>query len=91
MDIPNVNLIINYDLPAEIHGGINEYVNRIGRTGRIGFKGKAISFFNERNSDIGTELAKLLKESKCEIPDCLEEYAPEELECKYSLQQLHTS
>lgn len=33
--------IINYDLPREI----DEYVHRIGRTGRVGNCGKATSFY----------------------------------------------
>ncbi|VDM72748.1 unnamed protein product [Strongylus vulgaris] len=32
LDIPNVKHVINYDLPSEI----DEYVHRIGRTGRVG-------------------------------------------------------
>lgn len=38
LDIPNVKHVINYDLPAEI----DEYVHRIGRTGRVGNIGKAL-------------------------------------------------
>lgn len=33
---------MNYDLPK----GIDEYVHRIGRTGRVGNRGKAVSFFD---------------------------------------------
>ena len=36
LDIPNVKHVINYDLP----GDIDEYVHRIGRTGRVGNVGK---------------------------------------------------
>ena len=39
LDIPNVKHVINFDLPGEIE----EYVHRIGRTGRVGNLGK-ISF-----------------------------------------------
>ena len=41
-DIPNVNHVINYDLPKEIE----DYVHRIGRSGRVGNKGKSTSFFD---------------------------------------------
>lgn len=41
-DIKNVKHVINYDLPQSI----DEYVHRIGRTGRVGNKGKATSLFN---------------------------------------------
>lgn len=40
IDIPNVDYVINYDLPEEPEN----YVHRIGRTGRGTLKGKAISF-----------------------------------------------
>jgi ATP-dependent RNA helicase RhlE len=40
LDIKDVNLVINYDLPQEAAS----YVHRIGRTGRAGKLGKAISF-----------------------------------------------
>ncbi|MDM5326076.1 DEAD/DEAH box helicase [Neobacillus sp. CF12] len=40
IDIDNVTLIINYDVPMEKEG----YVHRTGRTGRAGNKGKAITF-----------------------------------------------
>ena len=39
LDIKNVNLVVNYDLPSEAAN----YVHRIGRTGRAGEDGKAIS------------------------------------------------
>jgi ATP-dependent RNA helicase DeaD len=40
IDIDNVTLIINYDVPMEKES----YVHRTGRTGRAGTKGKAITF-----------------------------------------------
>jgi superfamily II DNA/RNA helicase len=40
LDIPNVSHVINYDLPATHE----DYVHRIGRTGRGGEKGKALTF-----------------------------------------------
>ncbi|ERJ12205.1 DEAD/DEAH box helicase [Haloplasma contractile] len=48
IDIDDISLVINYDLPREKES----YVHRIGRTGRIGREGKAITFVtrNERES-----------------------------------------
>jgi ATP-dependent RNA helicase RhlE len=40
IDVNNISLVINYDLP----GNSEDYVHRIGRTGRAGKEGKAISF-----------------------------------------------
>lgn len=40
IDVTNISLVINYDLPDNTE----DYVHRIGRTGRAGSKGKAVSF-----------------------------------------------
>ncbi|KAF1992322.1 putative DEAD/DEAH box RNA helicase [Aulographum hederae CBS 113979] len=77
MDIKNVKHVINYDLPDSDHGGIDEYIHRIGRTARIGNDGLSTSFFNERNEDIAEKLVKVLIESKMEVPDFLQQYMPE--------------
>lgn len=42
LDIKGVAHVVNYDLPK----GIDEYVHRIGRTGRVGNVGKATSFYD---------------------------------------------
>lgn len=67
----------NYDMPSAQHGGIDEYVHRIGRTARIGNKGQATSFYNDRDSDLGEGLVKLLLESKQVVPDFLQQFVPE--------------
>lgn len=49
--------VINYDLP----GDIEEYVHRIGRTGRVGNTGKSISFFDvDKDGENGGKLAEKL-------------------------------
>ena len=47
LDIKNVNLIINYNLPKNSL----EYVHRIGRTARAGMEGKVISLLSEDDHD----------------------------------------
>lgn len=79
LDIKNVMHIVNFDLPKTEHGGINEYVHRIGRTARIGNIGLSTSFWNERNEDIAEGLVKILLETKQDIPDFLAPYKPEDL------------
>ena len=77
LDIINVMHVINYDLPQKDHGGIQEYIHRIGRTARIGNEGVATSFYNDRNEELGEDLVKILVESKQPVPDFLEQYKPE--------------
>ncbi len=76
LDIKNVMHIINYDLPSLDHGGLQEYVHRIGRTARIGNVGLATSFYSPKNEDIAEGLVKLLMETKQEIPEFLAQYKP---------------
>jgi ATP-dependent RNA helicase DDX3X len=76
LDIKNVMHVINFDLPSNQHGGIDEYIHRIGRTARIGNAGLATSFYNDRNEDIADDLVKVLVETKQEIPDFLENRIP---------------
>jgi hypothetical protein len=59
LDIPNVKHVINFDLPSDI----DEYVHRIGRTGRMGNLGLATSFFNEKNRNLTKDLVELVVES----------------------------
>ncbi|KAI1300441.1 P-loop containing nucleoside triphosphate hydrolase protein [Xylaria venustula] len=77
IDVRNVMHVINFDLPSMDHGGIQEYVHRIGRTGRIGHHGLATSFYTERDEPIAKLLTMTLMETKQEIPDFLEQYRPE--------------
>lgn len=68
LDIPDVQYVINYDLPSNIE----DYVHRIGRTGRAGNEGHAISYYNDNNRNITTDLIDRLIENEQEIPDFLE-------------------
>ncbi|XP_057352295.1 ATP-dependent RNA helicase DDX3X-like [Manis pentadactyla] len=79
LDISNVKHVINFDLPSDIE----EYVHRIGRTGRVGNLGLATSFFNERNRNITKDLLDLLVEAKQEVPSWLGNMAHEH-HCKGS-------
>ncbi|XP_028809817.1 ATP-dependent RNA helicase DDX3X-like isoform X4 [Denticeps clupeoides] len=73
LDISNVKHVINFDLPSDIE----EYVHRIGRTGRVGNLGLATSFFNDKNGNITKDLLDLLVEAKQEVPSWLESLAYE--------------
>ena len=65
VDFRAVNMVVNYDLPTS---GIT-YVHRIGRTGRAGRKGTAISFFTESDFENLRTIANIMRQSGCEVPD----------------------
>lgn len=68
LDIKNVSHVINYDLPK----GIDEYVHRIGRTGRVGNRGRATSFFDpEEDAPLRGDLVRILKQANQSVPDWL--------------------
>ncbi|KAI0316765.1 DEAD-domain-containing protein [Amylostereum chailletii] len=73
LDIPNVTHVINYDLPSDI----DDYVHRIGRTGRAGNTGISTAFFNRGNKNIVRDMVELLREANQEIPPWLESVAHE--------------
>jgi len=54
LDIPDVQHVVNFDLPQTAE----DYVHRVGRTGRAGAEGSAISFVGEWDFD---QLEKILK------------------------------
>lgn len=57
LDIPEVMHVINYDMPD----GIEEYIHRIGRTGRCGNLGQATSFFDPAiDADLTRALVRVL-------------------------------
>ncbi|KIL65619.1 hypothetical protein M378DRAFT_178319 [Amanita muscaria Koide BX008] len=68
LDIPNVTHVVNYDLPSDI----DDYVHRIGRTGRAGNTGISTAFFNRGNKNIVRDLLELLREANQDIPAWLE-------------------
>ncbi|GAB0496490.1 hypothetical protein MMPV_007802 [Pyropia vietnamensis] len=71
LDIPNVTHVINFDLPKDI----DDYVHRIGRTGRAGNTGMATALVNERNRNIIPDLVNLLAEAGQDVPKFLESMA----------------
>ena len=73
LDIKNVDHVINYDLPRD---NFDEYVHRIGRTGRIGNNGLATSFYDPmQDSCIARKLVHALATSDQDVPAFLEEAA----------------
>ena len=66
IDIDNVDLVINFDLPTEVE----YYTHRIGRTGRAGKKGMAISFVKDGEMGYFNEIMKVTgsKSEKWPLP-----------------------
>lgn len=75
IDIPNVDYVVNYDLPEEPEN----YVHRVGRTGRGVNKGNAVSFCSTEEKPILEEIQKYLgkpiNEMKIDVNDYRETIA----------------
>ncbi|KAI8379639.1 P-loop containing nucleoside triphosphate hydrolase protein [Radiomyces spectabilis] len=68
LDFAEIQHVINYDMPKEIE----DYVHRIGRTGRSGKTGVATTFINQHCSEqIRLDLKHLLREAKQRVPPFL--------------------
>ncbi|KAJ7953382.1 DEAD-box ATP-dependent RNA helicase [Quillaja saponaria] len=67
LDIPDVEVVINYSFPLTTE----DYVHRIGRTGRAGKKGVAHTFFTQHNKGLSGELVNVLREAGQNVPDDL--------------------
>ena len=78
LDIYDVGHVINFDLPKVTHGGIDEYIHRIGRTARIGHVGISTSFYSDEDAPIAHDIVKLLIETEQKVPDFLQDFKPEE-------------
>ncbi|MCR2036338.1 DEAD/DEAH box helicase, partial [Adlercreutzia mucosicola] len=62
IDVDEVSYVVNYDVPVQAE----DYVHRIGRTGRAGAEGFAVTFVAPENKD---ELAAIEKLIKRPIPE----------------------
>lgn len=64
-------MVINYDFPT----GIEDYVHRIGRTGRAGATGEAYTFFSDKDARHASDLVKILEGANQNVPAELREIA----------------
>ena len=68
LDFPDIKHVINFDMPKEIEN----YVHRIGRTGRSGKTGVATTFINKNvEESVMLDLKHLLIEAKQRVPPVL--------------------
>jgi len=65
LDIPNVEAVINYTFPLTIE----DYVHRIGRTGRAGKTGISHTFFQPDNKSHAGELQQVMRQAGQEVPE----------------------
>ena len=74
LDIKGVELVLNYEFPMRTE----DYIHRIGRTGRAGASGVAVTFMSAKDAGHAKALVTILKESglsKAEIPKELRQMA----------------
>ncbi|PWW75458.1 P-loop containing nucleoside triphosphate hydrolase protein [Tuber magnatum] len=64
IDVRNITHVINFDYP----NNSEDYVHRIGRTGRGGARGTAITFFTTNDAKQARDLLTVLREAKQQIP-----------------------
>jgi len=75
IDIERVNIVFNYDFPSDA----DQYLHRVGRAGRFGTKGMAISFVSRADDE---ELfAKVQSRFSVEIPEIPETIDPASYKC----------
>jgi len=67
LDISNVDWVVNYDFPLDIEN----YIHRIGRTGRASKKGNSLTYMTSEDARFAEKLIKILKEAGQEIPEDL--------------------
>ncbi|KAG5470866.1 hypothetical protein CUR178_02172 [Leishmania enriettii] len=65
IDFKNVGTVINFDFPATV----DSYIHRVGRTGRAGKEGTAITFFTEDDKERLPPIAKVMQESGNAVED----------------------
>ncbi|CAN1853222.1 DEAD-box ATP-dependent RNA helicase 46, partial [Linum perenne] len=64
LDVKDIRVVINYDFPT----GVEDYVHRIGRTGRAGATGIAYTFFGEQDAKHAADLIKVLEGASQRVP-----------------------
>merc|ERR1712139_381695 len=68
LDVKDIKYVINYDFPKEIE----DYVHRVGRTGRAGALGSSYSFFTHDKFKLAKDLINVLQEAQQPIPEELQ-------------------
>ncbi|XP_069400460.1 probable ATP-dependent RNA helicase DDX59 isoform X2 [Ovis canadensis] len=64
LDLVSVRLVVNFDMPSSM----DEYVHQIGRVGRLGQHGTAITFINNNSKRLFWDIAKRVKPTGSLLP-----------------------
>ncbi|KAI6189591.1 DEAD box ATP-dependent RNA helicase [Aphelenchoides bicaudatus] len=64
IDVKDVSLVLNYDMAKSV----DDFVHRVGRTGRQGKSGRAITFFTNDDAPLAADLVKSLESSSQRVP-----------------------
>lgn len=64
LDLVNVKLVVNFDMPANM----DEYVHQIGRAGRLGHRGTAITFMNNNSKRLFLDIVNRVKPTGSILP-----------------------
>ncbi|XP_029338663.1 probable ATP-dependent RNA helicase DDX59 isoform X2 [Mus caroli] len=64
LDLVNVKLVVNFDMPSSM----DEYVHQVGRVGRLGQNGTAITFINNNSKRLFWDVAKRVKPTGSILP-----------------------
>jgi ATP-dependent RNA helicase DDX5/DBP2 len=75
LDVKDVGVVINFDMPAGVNA-VEDYVHRIGRTGRAGAKGEAYTFFTQGDRKCARQLVEVLTKAGQEVPPELQAMVP---------------
>lgn len=65
LDISDVEYVVNYDFPNDVEN----YIHRIGRTGRANKKGHSLTYITPDEGHVAKKLIKILQEAEQEVPD----------------------
>ncbi|ANM69582.1 DEAD box RNA helicase family protein [Arabidopsis thaliana] len=71
LDVKDIRVVVNYDFP----NGVEDYVHRIGRTGRAGATGLAYTFFGDQDAKHASDLIKILEGANQKVPPQVREMA----------------
>lgn len=71
LDVPDVSLVVNFNMALNIE----QYTHRVGRTGRAGKTGTAITFLGNEDEDVMYDLKTMLSKSeKSRVPEDLRKH-----------------